>query len=97
MSRYARRVDANHAEIRQALQAIGAAVIDVHTTGGALDLLVGFRGGLVLMEVKDGAKVASKRKLTERERATMDLLARNDIAPAVVLSVDDALRAIGAV
>ncbi len=97
MSRYARRVDANHGEIRKALEDIGAVVIDVHSVGGALDLLTGFRGRLVLMEVKDGAKAASKRKLTKAELATVERLQRNDITPAVVLSVDDALRAVGAI
>ena len=61
MSR-ARRVDANHAQIIADLRNIGAAVLDVHALPGALDLLVGWRGVLHLVEVKDGAKPPSRRR-----------------------------------
>lgn len=50
------KTDANHREVSGALRQIGADVISVHSVGqlipGFPDLLVGFRGRWVLMEVK---------------------------------------------
>lgn len=48
-----KRVDANQGEIVDALRAVGASVQDLHELGrGVPDLLVGWRGVNVLMEVK---------------------------------------------
>lgn len=61
----ARRVDDNQGELVAALRAIGCSVCDLSGVGcGVNDLLVGFRGRNVLIEVKDGAKPPSARKLT---------------------------------
>ncbi len=92
----ARRVDGNHAEIVRGLRQIGAVVLDVHSVGGLLDVLVGFRGRLVLIEIKNPARPKSARKLTPAESATVEALRRNDINTPVVLTLDDALLAIGA-
>ena len=62
---YARRVDGNQSEVRQALEAIGCSVCDLSGVGGGVnDLLIGYRGKNVLIEVKDGSKPPSARKLT---------------------------------
>lgn len=59
------RVDGNHAEVTQALRDIGASVLDIHDIGGgAPDLLIGYRGQNILLEVKDGRLPPSHRKLT---------------------------------
>jgi hypothetical protein len=61
----AARTDANQAEIVKALRAIGAFVQPLHAVGaGVPDLLVGFRGQTLLVEVKDGKKPPSARALT---------------------------------
>jgi hypothetical protein len=66
MARRAAAVDANQSEIVEALRKAGASVQPLHSVGmGCPDLLVGFRGTNLLMEVKDGDKVPSARKLTE--------------------------------
>lgn len=53
MSRYARRVDENQAEVVKAIRQIGAVVTHLHTLGGGVpDLLVSFRQRWFLMEVK---------------------------------------------
>lgn len=96
MTRYARRVDGNHAEIVRGLREIGAGVLDVHSVGGLLDVLVAFRGKLTLVEIKNPARPRSARKLTEAEAETIAALSRNDVTPPVVLTLEDALRAIGA-
>lgn len=66
----AARVDANHGAIVKALRAIGAAVADTSKVGnGFPDLVVSMRARNILLEVKDGSKPPSKRKLTpEQER-----------------------------
>lgn len=64
--RRAARKDANHASIVGAFKACGAQVLDLSGVGnGCPDLLVLHRGKLRLIEVKDGAKCKSARKLTK--------------------------------
>jgi hypothetical protein len=65
MPRYAAKVDANQKEIVSIYRKAGATVQHLHAVGeGCPDLLVGYRGANYLVEVKDGAKVPSARKLT---------------------------------
>jgi hypothetical protein len=62
------RVDANHASIAKALRGCGMSVQSLASVGkGVPDLLIGFHGVNVLLEVKDGAKSRSQRKLTPAE------------------------------
>ena len=65
--RYAARIDDNQNEIVTALRKAGATVRVVTQGGGLPDLLVGYQGRTILMEVKDGNKVPSARKLTDAE------------------------------
>lgn len=63
-----KRVDANQPEIVKALRDVGCSVQHLHALGkGCPDLLVGYMGKNYLMEIKDGSKPPSKRKLTEDE------------------------------
>ena len=63
--RKAAKTDRNQIEIVDALRQIGASVQSLAATGkGCPDLLVGYRGINYLMEIKDGDKVPSARKLT---------------------------------
>jgi hypothetical protein len=87
--RRAAKVDDNQAEIVKALRAVGATVRVVTQGNGLPDLLVGFRGQTVLMEVKDGKKPPSARKLTEAEQKFFDEWRGGLLA--VVESVDDAI------
>jgi len=64
--RRAAKVDRNQSAIIKALRQMGATVQPLHAVGaGCPDLLVGFRGENVLIEVKDGDKSPSRRVLTE--------------------------------
>ena len=64
--RRAAKVDANHGEIVDALRKIGASVQPLHAVGqGCPDILVGWRGMNTVLEIKDGKKPPSARKLTE--------------------------------
>lgn len=68
MSMNANRVDANQSAIVAALRKIGASVQTLNAVKhGCPDLLVGFRGQNLLLEVKDGRKPPSARKLTQDE------------------------------
>jgi len=65
----------------------------LHTVGkGCPDLLCGVRGTNLLIEIKDGQKVPSARKLTPDEAAWHQSW-RGQVA--IVESVDDALRLVG--
>lgn len=71
--RRAARTDANHEEIVKALRAVGASVQSLAAVGhGVPDLLVGYQGKTILMEVKDGKKSPSKRELTEDQVKWID-------------------------
>lgn len=65
----ARRTDANHAAIMADLRKAGFRVHDTSALGGGFPDLVVFRPdcGLFLVEVKDGAKPPSRRRLTLAE------------------------------
>ena len=64
--RRAAKVDANQEAVVSALRAAGATVQSLAAVGkGVPDLLVGYKGQTLLMEVKDGRNPLSKQKLTE--------------------------------
>lgn len=66
--RRAAKVDANQACIVKALRKIGASVQMLHAVGqGCPDVLVGYRSRNFLLEIKDGRKVKSARKLTDEQ------------------------------
>jgi hypothetical protein len=62
--RRAAQVDANQGAIVEALRAAGYSVQSLAAVGGGVpDLLVGVRGVNLLLEVKDGSKRPSRRRL----------------------------------
>lgn len=80
-----------------ALRRAGAFVEPLHGVGGGCpDLLVGFRGVWSVIEVKDGAKVPSARKLTPDE-AEWHAMASLHAPVHVATDLVSALRAIGAI
>lgn len=88
--RRAARVDANHADIVNALRACGALVLSLASVGnGCPDLLVLSRGRLYLFEVKDGAKTPGNRKLDPKQIAF-----HREWPVTVVLDAESALAAI---
>lgn len=93
MTRRAAKVDANQSEIVKALRGIGATVQILSDVGGGCpDLLVGRQGKNYLLEIKDGAKVKSARKLTPHQ---VDWHGEWRGQVSIVESVDDALAVVG--
>ncbi len=63
-----KRIDDNQRKIVDELRQFGASVQSLASVGdGCPDLLVGFGGVNYLMEVKDGNKATSQRKLTQKQ------------------------------
>lgn len=96
----AAKVDANQSEIVEALRRVGCSVQLLHMVGkGCPDLLVGNmnQNGVHvnwLLEVKDGSKPPSARKLTADQEIWHDNW-RGQVT--VVCSVHEALVAVGVV
>lgn len=83
-------MDVNQSTIVQALRKIGASVLHLHPLGrGAPDILVGWRGINVLLELKDGSLAPSRRVLTPDERSFYESW-RGQLA--IAESVEDALQ-----
>ena len=92
----AAKIDANQEAVVTALRSAGATVQSLAGVGkGVPDLLVGFKGQTMLMEVKDGFKAPSARLLTEDQIRWHGSWKGG--ALAVVDSPDAALRMIGVI
>lgn len=94
--RRAAKVDGNHATIVKALRDAGCGVLDLSAVGkGCPDLLVHsptHPWEMRLLEIKDGAKSASRRTLTP---AQVKFHAEWKGWIHTVTSVDEALKAVG--
>jgi hypothetical protein len=87
------RIDANQNEVVYALRQIGASVaVTSHVGSGFPDIVVGFRGVNYLIEIKDGSKPPSKRRLTKDEQRFHDGWNGEVI---VINDVDEALKVVG--
>ncbi len=87
MRRAARR-DANEQDIIKAMREAGA-YVKVINDEGLFDLLVSYRGETLLIEVKDGAKPPSARRLTDAEQKFHDEWPRDNLY--IVNSVEEAI------
>lgn len=96
--RYAARVDDNHSEIVKALQRIGVYVVDCsHVGQGFPDLLCFYRGQITLVEIKDGDKPPSRRKLTPDQTIFHGEAMAKGCKVHVVETVDQAVRLLASV
>lgn len=85
--RRAARVDANHSEVIDAFRAFGFSVVDTSRLGeGCPDCFVSRSGLTATVEIKDGKKPPSARKLTKPEQEFKDTWRGKYF---IVLSVDD--------
>jgi Holliday junction resolvase len=93
--RRAARTDANQNDIVEALRDVGATVAITSGLGsGFPDIVVGFREVNYLIEIKDGSKPPSKRRLTPDEQDFHDLW-RGSVH--IANDTDEALKIIGAI
>lgn len=85
------KVDANQVEIVKALRQVGCSVVSLASVGkGVPDLLVSSPSGfLFLMEIKDGNKPPSARKLTKDQ---VEFHAKWNSEIAIVLNAEQAIR-----
>lgn len=87
----AKRIDANQTEIVQAFRDLNCSVfVTSHVGQGLPDLLVGVSGMTALVEIKDGSKVPSRRKLTALENRFFSEWKGSK--PHVIDSVDEVIR-----
>lgn len=85
------KVDANQPAIVKALRALGCSVQSLAAIGkGCPDLLVARNGRLTLMEIKDGTKPPSQRRLTDDE---IEWIQKWKSPVHIVEDVDDAIAA----
>ena len=90
----AAKIDANQEAVVTALRTAGATVQSLASVGkGVPDLLVGYKGQTLLMEIKDGFKAPSARLLTEDQLRWHGSWKGGSLA--VVDSPDAALRILG--
>lgn len=90
--RRAAKVDDNQSEIVMTFRRMGCTVTPLHAVGGGVpDLLVGCNGINLLVEVKDGKKPPSARKLTKDQekwhgewRGQVDIVETMDDAISLV-------------
>ena len=99
--RYRTRSDANQKDIDKALRGVGATVVPLGNVGaGCPDRLVGFRGETYLIETKNKAARFGTRAFIDnhmRSEAQITFHESWQGKPvAIVYSIDEALRAIGA-
>ena len=67
------RVDDNQREVVASLRGMGCTVQHLHAVGqGCPDILVGFRNRNFLIEIKDGSKPPSARKLKPQQQEWHD-------------------------
>ena len=86
--RRAAKIDQNQTEIVKALRKVGCSVLSLAALGkGAPDLLLGYKGKNVLLEIK-----RPKGKLNDQQQE-FRIMWRGDLC--VVRSVDEALMVIG--
>ena len=94
--RRAAKVDQNQDQVVSALRAAGATVQSLASVGkGVPDLLVGYKGKTLLMEVKDGNKPLSAQRLTEDQLTWHGAWKGGSLA--VVDGPEAALRMIGVI
>jgi hypothetical protein len=94
--RRAPKIDRNQPEIVEALRKAGAFVQSLAgVADGCPDLLVGYGGATVVMEVKDGKAPPSARRLTEDQLKWHGQWRGGPLA--VVCDVESALRVLGVI
>jgi len=87
--RYAASTDDNQGEIVDFFRKVGFSVECIHSVGGGVpDLLLGLRNFNFLVEVKDGKKIPSKRRLNPAQIDWHEMWKGQKI---IITSLDEAI------
>ena len=91
------KVDKNQPEIVKALKAHGAQVLLTHQIKNAFDILVGFRGELFIMEIKNPEylpkiydRERSEKQLSEGEHKCMEMFKKVGVPYHIVATKKEA-------
>lgn len=95
--RRAAKIDDNHREIVKAFKKAGAAVLDIHTLPNCCDIAIAYKNVTVMVEIKDGSKVPSARKLTPGELAFKEYWAASGGKWALVETIGDVSGLVGSI
>lgn len=85
------RTDSNQQEVVTALRNSGAVVLLTHQLKNCFDCLVCYNGSIFMVEIKDGSKPKSARKLTQGELEFKSKVESVGCTYWVIESVEDAL------
>jgi len=88
------KVDSNQSEIVKALRNAGAWVTITSQLKNAFDILAGYKGKLFIVEIKDGMKPPSARRLSEGEQKCKDGFNSVGVYYYIITSIDEALHMI---
>jgi len=90
MRYHSAKVDDNQSEVVAVMRKMGAGVFLVHRLKNFCDVMVVYKGVTVAVEIKDGAKVPSARKLTDGEKKFMEKWTEHGGKWAKVETIEDA-------
>ena len=97
----AAKVDANQPKLVKALERAGAVVLSIHIVKKAFDVLVGFRGELFIMEIKNPEYLPKEynrerlvKSLTEGETECMNKFKKVGVPYYIVATIEEALNVI---
>lgn len=82
-------VDSNHKDVVKELRKLGAVVTSVTCVKEFCDIVACFNGSVILIEVKDGSKPPSQRRLTEREQKYHDKLEKVGCVVHIVNNLEE--------
>ena len=87
--RRAARIDANQPDIVKVFRSLGWSVLIISQLKNCFDILVSKNGRTVAVEIKDGSKPPSARKLTEGEQEFKDGWQGEYV---IIESIDDVIK-----
>jgi hypothetical protein len=99
--KYNSKIDENQKSIVKQLRAVGCTVLLCHSLKNAFDILVGYKGVLYMMEIKNPKylpkiydRARLEKALSEGEKKCMDDFKKSDVTYYIVATIDEALKVI---
>ena len=99
--KYNSKVDKNQPLIVKQLRRVGCTVLLCHSLKNAFDILVGYKGVLYMMEIKNPEALPKvydrdrlEKELSDGERKCMNDFKKSDVPYHIVATIDEALKVI---